>query len=177
MKKRWLVLSALMLTLALTACSNEGETEGKEEETTATETTNSEDTEKATKSAMMQFYMTVSKTINEKDGDLNAYEAAVGTEEPPTAEMKASAEAAAAEVVSDLDSVEIPEALADQKADLEAVVQELKDSYQAKADELKKEEPSLDAANETFTSADEKMGQAFESVGLNPSSLSTEVNG
>ncbi|UHA62060.1 hypothetical protein KDJ21_010660 [Metabacillus litoralis] len=174
MKKFWFLISVLMLSIGLAACSEESEGTTKEQDKAAgEEATEGADKEQNAKSAMMQFYMTVSKAINENDADLNAYEA----EEEPTAEMKTAAEASAAAVVEGLNGVEVPEELADHKADLEAAIKDLSDSYQAKADELKKDAPSLDATNETFTQGDEKFGKVFEAVGLNPSSLGTEVNG
>lgn len=175
MKKFWFLISVFMLSIGLAACSEESEGTTKEQDTAAGEEATEEgaDKEQNAKSAMMQFYMTVSKAINENDADLNAYEAS----EEPTAEMKSAAEASAAAVVEGLNGVEVPEELADHKADLEAAIKDLSDSYQAKADELKKDAPSLDAANETFTQGDEKFGKVFEAVGLNPSSLGTEVNG
>lgn len=176
MKKIWFLLSTLVFSVGLTACAGETE-ESTESQNTGNEETAAEegsDKEQNAKSAMMQFYMATAKAINAKDAELNTYEA---SEEEPTPEMKTAAEASATAVVEELNSIEIPEELADQKADLEAAVEELTASYQAKAEELKKDNPSLDAANETFTKADEKIGKAFEAVGLNPSSLGTEVNG
>lgn len=172
MKKFCFLFSALVLSIGLTACT--GDTEGTTEEQDTVNEETSADKEQKVKSAMMKFYMSVSQTINAKDADLNAYEA---SEEAPTPEMKTAAEASATSVVEELKNVEIPEELADQKADLEAALKDFSDSYQAKADELKEDTPSLDAANETFTQGDEKLGEVFEAVGLNPSSLGTEVNG
>ncbi|WP_226669554.1 hypothetical protein [Metabacillus litoralis] len=174
MKKLWFLFSALALSFALTACSDDSSEAADDKATGEEATKETEDTAKESKSAMMQFYMTVSKAINAQDGDLNTYEA---SEEEPTAEMKTNAEASATAVVAELEKVEIPEQLSDQKADLEAALSDLKNSYQAKADELKKDAPSLDAANETFTKAEGAISKAFEDVGLNASSLGTEVNG
>ncbi|TXC91318.1 hypothetical protein FS935_10530 [Metabacillus litoralis] len=175
MKKIWFLISTLVLSIALTACSEESNGAKDEKDSTNEEAeAETEDAAKNAKSAMMQFYMSVSKAINSQDGDLNTYEA---SEEEPTAEMKTSAEASATAVVAELEKVEIPEQLKDQKADLEAALKDLTNSYQAKADELKKDTPSLEAANETFTKAEDQIGKAFESVGLNASSLGTEVNG
>lgn len=175
MKKLWFLILTLVLSMALTACSEESNGATDEKEATNEEAKKeTEDAAMNSKSAMMQFYMTVSKAINAQDGDLNTYEA---SEEEPTAEMKTNAEASAAAVVEELEKIEIPKELEDQRADLEAALKDLTDSYQAKADELKKETPSLDAANETFAKAEDQIGKAFESVGLNASSLGTEVNG
>ncbi|HZH62849.1 MAG TPA: hypothetical protein VEY70_25490 [Metabacillus sp.] len=176
MKKFWFLFSTLVFAIGLTACAGETEESSESQNTGSEETATEEgaDKEQNVKSAMMQFYMATSKVINENDRDLNAYEA---SEEEPTSEMKASAEASAKAVVEGLKTIEISEELADQKADLESALEDLTESYQMKAEELAKDAPSLDAANETFTQADEKIGKVFEAVGLNPSSLGTEVNG
>ncbi len=176
MSKFWFILSALVFAVGLTACAGETEKPTESQNTVNEETAAKEgaDKEQNAKSAMMQFYMATSKVINAEDADLNAYEA---SEVEPTPEMKTAAEASATAVVEELQTIEIPEELADQKADLEAALNDLTASYQAKVEELKKDAPSLDAANETFMQADEKIGKAFEAVGLNPSSLGIEVNG
>ncbi|MCV9886988.1 hypothetical protein [Metabacillus halosaccharovorans] len=175
MRKFWFLFSTLVFAIGLTACAGETEESTESQNTKSEDATAEEGTDKEqnAKSAMMRFYMSTSKAINEHDGDLNVYEA---SEEEPTAEMKTSAEASAKAVVEQLKTIEIPEELADQKADLESAIEDLTASYQTKADELAKDAPSLDAANETFTQADEKLGKVFEDVGLIPTSLSTEVN-
>ncbi|MCM3440190.1 hypothetical protein [Metabacillus halosaccharovorans] len=175
MRKFWFLFSTLVFAIGLTACAGETEESTESQNTKSEDATAEEGTDKEqnAKSAMMRFYMSTSKAINEHDGDLNAYEA---SEEEPTVEMKTSAEASAKAVVEQLKTIEIPEELADQKADLESAIEDLTASYQTKADELAKDAPSLDAANETFTQADEKLGKVFEDVGLIPTSLSTEVN-
>ena len=174
MRKIWFLFSALVFAVGLTACAGETE-ESTESQNTGSEDTSAEegaDKEQNAKSAMMRFYMATSKAINEHDGDLNVYEA---SEEEPTTEMKDAAGASATAVVEEVKTIEIPEELSDQKADLESAIEDLTASYQMKAEELAKENPSLDAANETFTQADEKLGKVFEAVGLIPTSLSTEV--
>lgn len=174
MRKFWFLMSALVFAIGLTACA--GDTKEKtESQNTGTEDAKADegaDKEQNAKRAMMRFYMATSKAINEHDADLNVYES---SEEEPTTEMKTLAEASAKAVAEELKTIEIPEELADHKADLEAAIEDLTASYQMKAEELAKDAPSLDAANETFAQADEKLGKVFEAVGLIPTSLSTEV--
>ncbi|RFU61140.1 hypothetical protein [Peribacillus glennii] len=165
MKKLWLLGSAFTLALGLAACSDKTEGESAEKETAASE--------KDLKGSMVRFYGDLTKTINEKDADLNAYELA---EEKPTPDMKTKAGESAAAVAEAVKTVEIPVELKDQKADIEAALKDVTDSYQVKADELKKDAPSLDSANETLSQAEEKLGKAFESVKLMKVSLLKEVN-
>ncbi|MFC0273017.1 hypothetical protein ACFFIX_16445 [Metabacillus herbersteinensis] len=54
--------------------------------------------------------------------------------------------------------IEVPEDLKDHKEDLDAAVKNLTESYHAKAEELAKENPTLDVANETFVQGEEKLG-------------------
>ncbi|CAM3844764.1 hypothetical protein [Mesobacillus zeae] len=169
MKKFWLLAMALTFAIGLTACSG-----GKKEESSSE---SKKETEKApessAKSTLYKFYMDMSKTINDADADLNAYENAAPEEQTP--EMKTKASESAANVSKALDQVEVPGELKDQKADLEAAIKDFSASYKAKAEELKKDEPSLDAANATFTTGEEKLGKAFESVKMKKPSLVKEV--
>jgi hypothetical protein len=170
MKKKWFLLSTLLLSIGLTACTEDNSGQPEEQEDTKNETT---DPETDAKKALVKFYMKYSDIINQKDADLNGYEL---SEEAPTAEMKAKAGESAEAVAEELKNVQIPAELKEQKADLEAALKEINDSYVAKAAELKKEESSLDAANTTFTEGEEKLGKVFESLGLGKPSLNTEVN-
>jgi hypothetical protein len=170
MKKKWFLLSTLLLSIGLTACAEDNSGQTEEQEDIKNETT---DPTTDAKKALVKFYMKYSDTINQKDADLNAYEL---SEEAPTAEVKAKAGESAEAVAEELKNVQIPEELKEQKADLEAALKEINDSYAAKAAELKKEESSLDAANTTFTKGEEKLGKVFESLGLGKPSLNTEVN-
>jgi hypothetical protein len=170
MKKKWFLLSTLLLSIGLTACTEDNSGQPEEQEDTKNETT---DPETDAKKALVKFYMKYSDIINQKDADLNGYEL---SEEAPTAEMKAKAGESAEAVAEELKNVQIPAELKEQKADLEAALKEINDSYVAKAAELKKEESSLDTANTTFTEGEEKLGKVFESLGLGKPSLNTEVN-
>lgn len=170
MKKIWFLLSTLLLSVGLTACAEDNSGQMEEQEVIKNETT---DTATDAKKALVKFYMKYSDTINQKDADLNAYEL---SEEEPTAEMKAKASESAEAVAEELKNVQIPKELNEQKADLEAALKDINDSYVAKSAELKKEESSLDLANTTFTQGEDKLGKVFESLGLGKPSLNTEVN-
>lgn len=170
MKKFWIMLSAVTFAIGLTACSAEKEAEPEKKETETEEA--AQEPAVNPKSVMFKFYMSIVNGINDADADLNAY---LGEEEP-TAEMKTAASESAAAVAAKLQSLEVPAEIEDQKADLEAAVKDLAASYQAKADELKKDAPSLEASDATFTQAEEKLGAAFESIELKRPNLAKEVN-
>lgn len=170
MKKFWILLSAITFAIGLTACSTDKEKEAQPEK---------KETEEAAKpaanpkSAMYKFYMSVVNAINEADADLSAYE---GEEDPKAqAELKAAASASAAKVASNVEGLEVPADLKDQKADLEAAIKDIAASYNAKAEELKKDAPNMEAADATFAQGEEKLGAAFESVGMNKPVLSKEL--
>ncbi|WP_409304364.1 hypothetical protein [Peribacillus sp. SCS-155] len=164
MKKIWVLMSALALAFALAACSNKTESEGSKEEKTVSKDD--------VKRSLVQYLSSITKAINDNDVDLNAFEA---SEEKPTEEIKTAASNSAAAVVDALGSVKVPEELKDQKSDLQAATKDVIASYQAKADELKKPAPSLDAANATLAQAEEKFGTIFKEAELLKPSISTSV--
>jgi len=176
MKKFLLVVSAIMMAFGLTACSsnNEGKTDKKEaKEEVATKVD--------IKKELVRFYMDLGNKINAKDADLNSYVAMATKEdakpeELPTAEDRAKASESAAAVASELNNYQIPASLKDKKADLEAAIKDFAASYQAKAEELKKDTPNFDAATATFTQGEEKLGKVFESEKLLPPSVDKQVN-
>jgi hypothetical protein len=155
MKKLLVLAMSITFAIGLTACSssNNGGTEKKTKETSTASQTD-------VKKPLVKFYMDFTNKINAKDADLNAYEAA------PDASLKEKASASAAAVASEIKAIQIPKELDKQKADLNAGLKDIADSYQAKADELKKATPSLDAANATFTKGVDELGKVFESVKL-----------
>jgi hypothetical protein len=182
MKKKFLLgVSALTLSFGLAACSgtDEAKTEKKEEPKKEAAAPKVD-----VKKELVKFYMDLGNKINAKDAALNAYLAKAAKaaapeakpEDAPTAEEKTAASEAAAAVATELNGVQVPEALKDQKADLEGAVKDFAASYQAKADELKKDAPALDAADATFAQGEEKLGKAFESAKLFPPSLGKQVN-
>ncbi|MCP3739270.1 hypothetical protein [Rossellomorea sp. BNER] len=177
MKKLW----ALGLTLLLVAagCSdNKAEEPADKDKETKEESTESKDTS----GAVMDFYLNLTSTINGLDGELNEYEAAIVSDEPPSKEelatLKKAAAESAAKVVKELEGMEVSDDLNDVKKDLETFKKTLVESYQMKADALAKEgEANLDAANEKFTEASEQVGAVQEEVGLVKSSLENDLNG
>lgn len=168
MKKIWYALAAMAIAIGLTACSAEekSEPEKKESEEVANEPAVNP------KKSLYKLYVSLVKSINDADAELNAY---LGEEEP-TAEMKTAASESAAKVAANIENLEIPAELKDQQADLEAAFKDIADSYLAKAEELKKDAPALDATEETFTQGVEKLGAAFESLEMNKPNLSKEIN-
>nr|WP_263327481.1 hypothetical protein [Neobacillus sp. Marseille-Q6967] len=166
MKKFWIIISAITMTLALSACA------GNAEEKTAKEEEAAGPTKEEVQKSLVKFYMGLEKEINAVDVDLNTYEGA----EEPDAEQKAKASESAAATAAKVKEVEIPAELKDQKADIEAALEDISASYQAKADELKKDAPALDTANETFTQGEEKLGKVFEDLELLKPSLAKSVS-
>ncbi|MDP4169614.1 MAG: hypothetical protein Q8906_03315 [Bacillota bacterium] len=161
MKKVVLFVSAVTLALGLAACSTQSEKKVAPAVSA-----------KEVKTALVKFYMGLSKKINAKDADLNTYESA----DTPTPEMKAPASASAAAVAEEVKAYAIPAELKKQKVDLQEVLKDFADSYQAKADELKKDKPSLDAANATFAQGEQKLGKIFVDAKMLQPSFSKEVN-
>ncbi len=177
MKKFLLFVTALTMAIGLAACSSndKAKTEKKEQskETAAPKVD--------VKKELVKFYMDLGNKINAKDADLNGYVAkatkeGAKPEELPTVEEKAKASESAAAVAAELTSIQVPETLKDQKADIEAALKDYAASYQAKADELKKDAPALDAGDDLFAQGEEKLGKVYESVKLLPPSLGKQVN-
>lgn len=162
------IMFALMLALAfnLAACSssNNSSSNKKDKKETASSAAD-------LKKPLVKFYMNLSKVINAKDVDLNQYEKA----DQPTPEMKNAASESAAAVVAELNKVSIPAQLDSKKSEIKTAMKDLTDSYQMKVDELKKDNPSLDAANAAFTKGEDELGQVFLSVKLLKPSLLKEV--
>jgi hypothetical protein len=168
MKKLWILLTALIMAFALTACAEK--TEEKADKKEAAGPTEEEVKEK--KKALVKFYNGLVENINAADADLNSYEGA----DAPEPEQKAKASESAATVANAVKDITVPEELKDQKADIESALKDISDSYLAMADELKKDAPSLDAAYETFKKGEEKIGKIHEDNKMFKPSLSTSVN-
>ncbi|WHY68251.1 hypothetical protein [Neobacillus sp. SuZ13] len=176
MKKFLLFVSAITMAIGLTACSSNDEAKTDKKEA-AEETASKVDVKKE----LVRFYMDLGNKINAKDADLNAYVAKATKEdatpeELPTAEDRAKASESAASVAAELKTYQVPASLKDKKADLDAAIKDFAASYQAKADELKKETPNFDAATATFTQGEEKLGKVYESEKLLPPSVDKQVN-
>lgn len=173
MKKLWAI--GLTATFLLTACAEEESTEPKE--TTSTE--KSDDTSEV-KKEMMKFYMSIPNTINAVDADLNTFEINQAEEALPEGEelqaMKDAAIASSNEAVKAVDSLEIPETLKDQEEKISSAFTAMRESYDLKAEELTKETPSFEAANEKFNEADTQLNELLEEQGLAASSIYNEVS-
>lgn len=174
MKKLWAIgLSAAFL---LTACSEEEATE-PEETTTSTDT--SDDTSEV-KQEMMKFYMAIPNTINAVDADLNKFEMDQAEEVLPEGEelqeMKDAAIASANEAANAVESLEVPETLKDQEEQITSAFSSMRESYELKAEELTKETPSFEEANEKFNEADAQLNELLEELGLAASSIYNEVS-
>ncbi|EGA90478.1 hypothetical protein GPDM_04909 [Planococcus donghaensis MPA1U2] len=174
MKKLWAI--GLSATFLLTACSEEEATEPKE---TATSTDTSDDTSEV-KKEMMKFYMSIPNTINAVDADLNKFEMDQAEEALPEGEelqqMKDAAISASNEAVNAVDSLEIPETLKDQEEQITSAFASMRESYELKAEELSKETPSFEEANEKFNEADAQLNEILEELGLAASSIYNEVS-
>lgn len=179
MKKFLLSLAALTLVFALAACSSSDENKTEEKDTKKTEE-EAAAPKADVKKELVKFYNELATKVNAKDGDLNAYEAKAAKKDPkpedlPTAEDRAKASESAAAVAAELNNTQIPAELKDHQADLEAALKEYASSYQAKADELKKDAPNFEAADTTFANAEEAFGKVFEAEKLFPPSLGAQV--
>lgn len=177
MKKFLLSLSALTMAIGLAACSSNDESKTEKKETTKEAAAPKVDVKKE----LVKFYMEIGNKINAKDADLNSYIAKASKEdatpeELPTAEEKAKASESAAAVAAELNSIQVPAELKDQKADLEAALKDYASSYQTKAEELKKDKPSLTAGDDIFAQGEEKLGKVFEAAKLFPPTLGKQVN-
>jgi hypothetical protein len=179
MKKFLLSLAALTVVFALAACSGSDESKTEEKDTKTTE--EAEAPKADVKKELVKFYNELATKVNAKDAELNAYVAKASQENPkpedlPTAEDRAKASESAAAVATELNNTQIPAELKDHQADLEAAVKEYAASYQAKADELKKDAPNFEAADTTFANAEEALGKVFQAEKLFPPSLGKQVD-
>ncbi|ULT58035.1 hypothetical protein L1999_05745 [Neobacillus drentensis] len=177
MKKFLLSLSALTMAIGLAACSANDESKTDKKETTNETAASKVDVKKE----LVKFYMEIGNKVNAKDPDLNSYMAKATKEdatpeELPTVEEKTKASASAAAVAEELNNIKVPAGLKDQKAGLEAALKDYAASYQAKADELKKDTPSLTAGDDLFAQGEEKLGKVFESAKLFAPTLGKQVN-
>ncbi|PFO04251.1 hypothetical protein COJ85_12375 [Bacillus sp. AFS076308] len=177
MKKFLLSLSALTMAIGLAACSANDEEKTDKNDTTKEAAASKVDVKKE----LVKFYMEIGNKVNAKDADLNSYMAKAtkedaAPEELPTVEDKTKASESAASVAAELNSIQVPSELSDQKADLEAALKDYSASYQVKADELKKDKPSLTAGDDLFAQGEEKLGKVFEGAKLFPPTLGKQVN-
>ncbi len=174
MKKLWAIgLSAAFL---LTACAEEEVTETKEATTSNERSDDSQDVKKE----LMRFYMSIPNTINAVDEGLNTFETNQAEETLPEGEelqaMKDAAISSANEATKAVDSLEIPEVLKDHEEKIESAFTAMRESYDMKAEELTKETPTFEAANEKFSEADAQLNELLEEQGLAASSIYNEVS-
>jgi len=165
------LLTTAVAGLLLAACNDDAP---KEETTKPTDNNAKEETTNV-KADLMKFYMTIPNTINETDADLNAYEKAAG-EGADLAELKDAAVTSAQETVKAVEGIEVPEALADHKADIETALTDLKAVYEEKAAAISADDAAkLEETNAKFEEVDAKFNALLEEQGLIPSSIQNEV--
>ena len=174
MKKILFLIASL--TLVLAACSTK-------EEAPATSTNGSATTEEKANPAadMMKFYLSISKSINEVDADLNAFEdASTEATLPEGAElqtMKDAAKTAADNAVAKVDGLEVPESLTEHQDTIDSALSLMKEVYTMKSEALVTDGAYVaDEANAKFEEADTKLNAVLEEVGLVGSSIYNEVS-
>lgn len=174
MKKLWAIgLSAAFL---LTACTEEETTDSKESTTSNASSDDSQDVKKE----LMKFYISIPNTINAVDTDLNTFEMNQAEETLPEGKelqaMKDAALASASEATKAVDSLEVPEVLKEHEEKIKSAFTAMRESYDIKAEELTKETPTFEAANEKFSEADAQLNELLEEQGLAASSIYNEVS-
>ncbi|MFX3675371.1 MAG: hypothetical protein ACE3JQ_13130 [Paenisporosarcina sp.] len=173
MKKLLLLIVATSMILA--ACS-----EDKKETTTETKTSETPKTETKSDTTidLMKFYLSISKSINETDADLNAFE---GAEELPEGTelqtMKDAAKTSADNTIAQIQSLEVPETLSEQQEKIDSALTKIEEAYTMKSEALAAEgEVVFDEANAKFEEADAELNALLEEAELAPSSILNEVS-
>ena len=175
MKKLLVLIASLSLVLAACSSDKENATETKTTGATSTE-------EKANPAAdMMNFYLSVSQSINEVDADLNAFEDAQAAGElPEGAElqtMKDNAKAATVNASAKVKTLKIPASLTEQQEAIEGALAKIQDAYNMKSEALAAEgEYVAEEANAKFQEADTELNAVLKEVGLIGSSIFNEVS-
>jgi hypothetical protein len=131
---------------------------------------------------MMDFYLSIITSVNGVDQDLNGYEAAMAEDVKPTGDelktLQTKASESAMKTSQTIKDMKVPGKLDKYKSDIQDSLDTLAESYQMKADLLKKGgDVVLDEANDKFTSAEDKLGMVLEKTGLSKSSLNNDLNG
>ncbi|MBC6309308.1 hypothetical protein HCJ66_07045 [Listeria sp. FSL L7-1582] len=165
--KKWLVaLFSLALVFGLAACGNgdnKAEQEQKKEDVSADS---------------MSFYMDLVAKINDNDADYDAYQAAIGSDTPPTgAELTtlATAASASADKVSQvLADVKVPN-LGNTTPLFKNAVTDLSEAYKAEANGLKASPIDTKSADEAMQKASDELGKALEEAGLAPSNIMNDT--
>ncbi|WP_019414550.1 hypothetical protein [Paenisporosarcina sp. TG20] len=174
MKKLLFVLASL--TFLMAACSPDEEQVSE----TPTEDSTANEVEANPASEMMVFYPSISESINKVDTNLNNFEAAQADDTlPEGAELQTmidGAKQAADDVVAQLETLEVPEALEEQQESIDSALSKLKESYTMKSQALASEgEVLLEDANELFQEADAEFNAVLEELELIGSSIYNEV--
>ncbi len=162
--------------LILGGCSNAGN--DKKDSADSNESSTSD----SVAGDMMDFYMSLTTSVNGVDQDLNAYESAMAKDVKPTGDelkgLQTKASESAAKTAQTIKDMKVPGKLDKYKSDIQDSLDTLAESYQMKADALKKGgDVVLDEANDKFTAAEDKMGMVLEKTGLSKSSLNNDLNG
>jgi hypothetical protein len=181
--KKLLMLLALGLVLVFTACqADEGKSEDTNEDATNAGESNEDADAKELKSALVKNQIELVFDVRPSQQAINAYvaELAKPAEEAADAEtvegLKADALAAAEEAVAAIDAFELQgELTEDAKASFEAAIADLKASYEAYVTAISADETDFTAAEESFTSFNDKLGELFESAGLLKTDMSKEL--
>jgi hypothetical protein len=181
--KKLLMLLALGLVLVFTACqAEEGKSEDTNEDATNAGEGNEEADAKELKSALVKNQIELVFDVRSSQQAINAYvaELAKPAEEAADAEtvegLKADALAAAEEAVAAIDAFELQgELTEDAKASFEAAIADLKASYEGYVTAISADETDFTAAEESFTSFNDKLGELFESAGLLKTDMSKEL--
>jgi len=175
MKKLLFLIASL--TLVLAACST------AKEEAPATSTNGSATTEEKANPAadMMKLYLSISKSINEVDADLNAFEDASNEatlpEGPELQTMKDAAKTAADNATVKVEGLEVPESLTEHQEAIDSALSLIKEAYTMKSEALETDGAYVaDDANAKFEEADTKLNAVLEEVGLVGSSIYNEVS-
>lgn len=173
--KRMMIIG-LSATLLLAACGTESGHTADAQTGAATMETGKE----SIKSQLMQFYLSVSKTINKEDGQLNAYEIAHEEGTLPSGDeldaLEDSAIDSARKAQLALEKMEVPQALGEYSAEIGQALTLMAESYGLKMDELTQEEPDFEAAAQKFGEADMLLNQVLEANGLVASNMYNEVS-
>ncbi|AQY51016.1 lipoprotein [Listeria weihenstephanensis FSL R9-0317] len=164
--KKWLVaLFSLALIFSLAACGNDAKDE--------------KETEKKDVSAdAMNFYMDLVAKINDNDADYDAYQAAIGSDTPPTgAELTKLADAASAsadKVSKALEDFKVPN-LGTSTDVFKTAVGDLSKAYADEATGLKASPIDTKSADEAMQKASDALGKALKDVGLAPSNIMNDT--
>lgn len=192
MKKLFMLVVVFLLAIT-TACSQDSEgTDDKKSEETNTEDTTSgtenETSEQDLKVALLNFQSEVVDVLQAHQGPFNEFQASKETyldeeaEEKPTTEeleaLKKAAEEEGPKAAEAIRSISIPSELSKYEEEMKTALEDAAASYEKRAESLTIEasEDAQAEADELFASFEEKMGKAFEDLGLTAPSFSAELS-